>query len=51
MKRKKKRVLTPRLPMTEVLFLRTHGGAQGPKKGKKGYARAREKQVVRRGLG
>jgi hypothetical protein len=47
-KRKKKRVLTPRLPMAEVLFLRSHGGAQSTKSGKRGYDRKREKQAVRR---
>jgi len=41
---KKKKVLTKRLPMEDVLFLRSHGGAQTSKKGKKGYDRKVEKQ-------
>jgi len=44
MKKKKKRVLTPRLPMETVKFLRSHGGAQTSRKGKKGYNRKAEKQ-------
>ena len=40
----KKKSLTPRLPMEEVLFLRSRGGAQTSKKGKKGYNRKAEKQ-------
>ncbi len=44
MKKKKKRVLTPRLPMETIKFLRSHGGPQTSKKGKKGYDRKAEKQ-------
>ncbi len=47
-KSKKKRVLTPRLPMKGVLFLRSHGGAQTSKKGKKGYNRKIEKEEQQR---
>ena len=35
-KNKKKKVKT-RLPKGTVLFLRTHGGAHGSQKGKRGY--------------
>lgn len=43
-KKAKKRVLTPRLPMEAVKFLRSHGGAIRPKKGG-GYSRAKQKRI------
>lgn len=45
---KKKKLFTPRLPMEAVIKLRTGGGAHSTKRGKKGYARARDKELQRR---
>jgi hypothetical protein len=47
-KKKKKRVLTRRLPKETYMFLRSHGGAHSSKKGKKGYNRKKEKEVQQR---
>jgi hypothetical protein len=46
-KQTKKKVLTPRLPKEEYLFLRSHGGAIRPKKGGD-YDRAKEKRKQKR---
>lgn len=48
MKKKKKKVLMPRLPMETVKLLRTKGGPQSTKKGDKGYNRKVEKAKERR---
>lgn len=51
MKTKKKKKLTDikaRLPIDQVLFIRSHGGYHSSEKGDKGYNRNKEKSNLRK---
>ena len=45
---KKKKIIIARLPLEAVEILRHKGGAQSSQKGKRGYARKKEKENFRR---
>jgi hypothetical protein len=45
---KERKSIKPRLPIEAVNLLRTRGGVQTTKKGKKGYDRNKEKEDLRR---
>jgi len=47
---KKKQKIKHRIPLEVILTIHSKGGAQSPKKGKKGYSRIENKKLLRKEL-